>query len=72
MAMDHFIVALKNGHWTTSHHGTDEGPFTTKQGAIDSAIEAAKAANTGGKRSEVIVENEDRKFETAWRPDQNI
>jgi hypothetical protein len=63
----HFIVSMQDAAWQFSHRGTVTGPFPSKEEAIDAAVEEAKAITVDGDPSEVIVENEDRTFESTWR-----
>jgi hypothetical protein len=64
VAMHHYIVCKDGAHWKTSFHGTDEGPFPTKEDATASAIAGAKAA---GLDVEVLVQDVDLKFHSAWK-----
>jgi hypothetical protein len=63
----HFVVSLQGVAWQISHRGVVTGPFSTKDEALKVALQQAQEATDAGDPSEVIVENEQREFETAWR-----
>jgi hypothetical protein len=62
----HFVVSLQGVVWQINHRGTVTGPLATKAEALR-ALREAQRATDAGVPSEVIVENEHREFETAWR-----
>ena len=66
MAAHHFIVARQDGQWKVSFHGTEQGPFSNKDDAVESAIEAARAAHAEGKDVEVLVQDIESNFHKAW------
>jgi hypothetical protein len=66
MSSQHYIVSQDGTHWKISFHGTDQGPFKRKNDAIAAAIEAAESEG-GGADVEVLVQDVDFKFHTAWR-----
>ncbi|MGV8951281.1 MAG: DUF2188 domain-containing protein [Cypionkella sp.] len=66
MPADHFIVARSDGHWKVSFHGTEQSPFETKEEAIEAAVAAAQAESANGLEVEVLVQDIDSTFYTAW------
>jgi len=64
---DHFIVARSDSHWKVSFHGSDQSPFETKEDAIAAAVEAAKIESAKGLDVEVLVQDIDSTFHSAWR-----
>lgn len=71
MATHHFIVARSDSHWKVSFHGSDQSPFETKQEAIDAAVAAARLQSAKGLEVEVLVQDINSKFHTAWRSGVN-
>jgi hypothetical protein len=67
MSADHFIVARSDSHWKVSFHGSDQSPFETKEEAIAAAVEAAKLESAKGLDVEVLVQDIDSTFHSAWR-----
>jgi hypothetical protein len=67
MVAHHFIVARSDSHWKVSFHGTDQSPFETKKEAIAAAVEEARARSADGLEVEVLVQDIDSTFHTAWR-----
>ena len=65
MAEHHFIVARTESQWKVSYHGTDQGPFATKDEAIEVAIAAAQAEHEHGADVEVLVQDIESNFHTA-------
>lgn len=65
--ISHFVVSLQDSAWQYSHRGGVTGPFASKEQAVTAALAEARALSASGDPSEVIVENEWREFETAWR-----
>ena len=65
----HFVVSLQGHIWQVSHRGVVSGPFASKDEAVATATKEAQALSQRGDPSEVIVENEHREFESAWRAD---
>ena len=66
MAEHHYIVARSESQWKVSYHGTDQGPFSTKEEAIAVAIAAAQAEHEEGVDVEVLVQDIESNFHTAW------
>ncbi len=66
MAAHHFIVARQESQWKVSFHGTEQGPFTSKEKAVATAIAAAQVAHEEGKDVEVLVQDIESNFHTAW------
>lgn len=66
MAAHHFIVARQESQWKVSFHGTEQGPFSTKEKAVETAIAAARLAHDEGKDVEVLVQDIESNFHTAW------
>ena len=67
MTVHHFIVARSDSHWKVSFHGTDQSPFESKEDAIEAAVAAAQIESAGGLEVEVLVQDIDSTFHTAWR-----
>jgi hypothetical protein len=66
MAEHHYIVARSESQWKVSYRGTDQGPFTSKEEAIEIAIAAAQAEHDEGEDVEVLVQDIESNFHTAW------
>ena len=66
MTAEHFIVARHESQWKVSYHGTEQGPFATKEEAIDIAITSAEAERASGKEVEVLVQDIESNFHRAW------
>lgn len=66
MVAHHFIVARADSYWKVSFHGTDQGPFVTKDEAIQVAVAAAQAKCAEGLEIEVLVQDIESNFHTAW------
>ena len=69
MPAHHFIVARSDSHWKVSFHGTEQSPFESKEVAIEAAVVAARIQSAGGLEVEVLVQDIDSTFHTAWRSD---
>jgi hypothetical protein len=67
MVADHFIVARCDSHWKVSFHGSDQSPFETKEEAITAAVAEAKLQSAKGREVEVLVQDIDSTFHSAWR-----
>lgn len=67
MPAHHFIVARSSSHWKVSFHGTEQSPFETKEGAIEAAVDAARIQSAEGLEVEVLVQDIDSTFRTAWK-----
>ena len=67
MAAHHFIVARCDSHWKVSFHGSDQSPFETKEDAITAAVAEAKLQSAKGLEVEVLVQDIDSTFHSAWR-----
>lgn len=67
MTTSHFIVSQRENAWQVSYKGDVTAPFTTREDAIDAAIEMAGTAED--KAAEVIVRDADLRSETVWRAD---
>ncbi|RYE45690.1 MAG: DUF2188 domain-containing protein [Hyphomicrobiales bacterium] len=63
----HFIVNHRDDIWQYTFRGSIFAHFTSRQEAIDAAIEAARATNEPD--VQVIVQDADMKQEMVWRPD---
>ncbi|MEO8686087.1 MAG: DUF2188 domain-containing protein [Devosia sp.] len=66
MTVHHFIVARSDSHWKVSFHGTEQSPFESKEDAIEAAVAAAQAESVKGLDVEVLVQDIDSTFHTAW------
>lgn len=67
MTAHHFIVARSDSHWKVSFHGTEQSPFETKEDAIEAAVASAREQSAQGLDVEVLVQDIDSKFHTAWK-----
>ena len=67
MIADNFIVARSDSHWKVSYHGSDQSPFDNKEEAIAAAVAAAKLQTANGREVEVLVQDIDSTFHSAWR-----
>ena len=63
----HFIVNHRDDIWQYTFRGSIFAHITSRQAAIDAAIEAARATNEP--YVQVIVQDADMKQELVWRPD---
>jgi hypothetical protein len=63
---NHYVVAEQDRAWHYSFKGALVGPYTSKQAAIDAAIQQAQASGDGD--IEVVVRDADMRSETVWRP----
>ena len=66
MAEHHYLVARTDSQWKVSYHGTDQGPFATKDEAVEAAIAAAQAEHDEGADVEVLVQDIESNFHMAW------
>ena len=67
MTAHHFIVARSDSHWKVSFHGTEQSPFESKEDAIEAAVAAARIQSADGLEVEVLVQDIDSTFHTAWK-----
>ena len=67
MAAHHYIVAHTDSHWKVSFHGTEQGPFVSKEEAIAAAVEAARESSKEGLDVEVLVQDIESNFHLAWK-----
>lgn len=65
MSENHYIVCLRDGSWQHNNRGNTSAPFTTREAAIEAAIEAARAS--GDPDAIVIVQDAETLTETVWR-----
>ncbi|SMQ62121.1 hypothetical protein SAMN06295905_0621 [Devosia lucknowensis] len=65
MSESHFLVYLRNGSWQHSNRGTTSAPFSSRETAIEAAIEEAR--QSGDASAEVIVQDSETSTETVWR-----
>lgn len=70
MVAHHYIVARSDSHWKISFHGTEQGPFTGKDEAIAVAVAAARERCQEGVEVEVLVQDIESNFHTAWSSSQ--
>jgi len=66
MTMDHYLVVHQESQWTISFHGTEQGPFSTKEEAVAAAIAGAQKATQDGMEVEVLVQDVESNFHRAW------
>jgi len=72
MSQDHYLVVFRDPHWEVSHRGNVEGPFRSRDDALQAAIAAAAEDGQNGIDAEVRVqEDQSREFRTAWKVGQN-
>ena len=67
MVAHHYIVARGDSHWKVSFHGTEQGPFMTKEEAINAAVQAARGSCAKGMDVEVLVQDIESNFHMAWK-----
>ena len=68
MINNHFVISQRGSVWQFSFRGDVTGPFASKAGAIDAAIDAASRCD--GEAVEVVVHDADLRAETVWRSRQ--
>jgi hypothetical protein len=69
MINNHFLISQRESVWQFSFRGDVTAPFTSKEDAIDAAIEAA--TQVGSADLEVVVHDADLRAETVWRSGQD-
>ena len=67
MAAHHYIVARSDSYWKVSFHGTQQGPFTSKDEAIAVAVAEAQESCARGMEVEVLVQDIESNFHMAWK-----
>ena len=67
MVAHHYIVARGDSHWKVSFHGTEQGPFVSKDEAINAAVAAAQQSCAKGMEVEVLVQDIESNFHMAWK-----
>jgi len=67
MSSHHYIVSHSDSHWTVSFHGSQQGPFTSKDEAVEAAVLAARISCKDGIDVEVLVQDIESNFHTAWK-----
>lgn len=65
MSESHFIVCLRDGSWQHNNRGNTSAPFTTRDAAIEAAIEEAR--KSGDPDATVVVQDSATLTETVWR-----
>jgi hypothetical protein len=65
----HYVVSEDNGRWRISFHGDIQGPFPTKDKAVEAAIADAQACARTGTEIEVLVQDIESNFHSAWKSD---
>ena len=68
MSSHHFVVAAQDRSWHYSFKGDLVGPYSSRQEAVEAAIE--EASRLADEAVEVVVRDADLKTETVWRPNQ--
>jgi hypothetical protein len=66
MPTDRFCVMLDEGRWSIEYCDRRIGPYSSRQDAINAAIEGAQSSGCLGHETEVLVEGEDGRFRTVW------
>ncbi len=69
MTERHLIVYQRDNAWQFSFRGTITGPFSSRESAIEAAIEEARTSDDT--EVEVIVQDNDLTEETVWRHGQD-
>lgn len=64
MINNHFVISQRESVWQFSFRGDVTGPFTSKEQAIQAAIEAANKLD--GSDVEVVVHDAELRAETVW------
>ena len=68
MSSQHFVVAAQDRSWHYSFKGDMVGPYTSREEAVEAAIE--EATKLDDDEIEVVVRDANLKTETVWRPNQ--
>jgi hypothetical protein len=63
----HYVVSEDNGRWRISFHGDIQGPFSTKDKAVEAAIADARQCARTGTEIEVLVQDIESNFHSAWK-----
>lgn len=66
MPTDRFYVLFDDGQWSIKYCDRRIGPYSSKQDAIDVAVEAASSSGCTGHETEVLVQDADDSFRTVW------
>jgi hypothetical protein len=67
MHPQHYVVSEDNGRWRISFHGDIQGPFANKDKAVEAAIEHARQCARTGREIEVLVQDIESNFHSAWK-----
>ncbi|HEY4202440.1 MAG TPA: hypothetical protein VGM83_17960 [Devosiaceae bacterium] len=67
MTAHHYVVSQNKGCWHVSFHGINQGPFSTKQDAVDTAIAEARQSARPNVEVEVLVQDIESNFRSAWK-----
>ena len=68
MSSQHFVVAAQDRAWHYSFKGDLVGPYSSREEAVEAAIE--EATKLADNDIEVVVRDANLKTETVWRPNQ--
>jgi hypothetical protein len=66
MMLDQYFVFLHEGEWKISHDEKQDGPYVSQRAAITAAVARARMAAKRGKRSQVMVQEEENSFREEW------
>jgi hypothetical protein len=66
MASEQYFIILENNEWKISFKDKNYGPYSSRQDAIDAAIDAAYAMGEIGIDVQVLSKVEDNSFKTEW------
>jgi len=67
MMLDQYFVFLHEGEWKISHDEKQDGPYVIQRAAITAAVARARMAAKRGKRSQVMVQEEEgNSFREEW------
>jgi hypothetical protein len=69
MHAHHYVVSEDNGRWRISFHGDIQGPFSSKDKAVAAAIADARQCARSGTEIEVLVQDIESNFHSAWKSD---
>ena len=67
MSEHHFLVSKQGTHWKVSYRGTDQGPYSSAEEAVEVAINEAQKAGEQGHETEVLVQDDHLQFRRHWR-----
>jgi hypothetical protein len=67
MTEHHFLVSKQGSHWKVSYRGTDQGPYSSVEEAVEVAVSEARKAGQEGFQTEVLVQDDTLQFRRHWK-----